>query len=339
MPRAGLAELVDRARAEGRRLVAPLLGFPGVEMAGSNIKLAQQNFGEHYRAVKSLADRFAPDLVFPLMDLSIEANAVGRTTVFPRQDSATVVREPFHFDEIDRMQDIRIAIDSRNLCLVETLKMMSIGLPSGILKGAYVVGPYTLAGLIMGADEAAMATLTDPDGLHRLCGFAAEKIREYGRLLISAGAEVIAVLEPSAVMLGPAQFREFSAAYVRDLAARFRRSGVSSIYHVCGNTMHLLADMAAAGVAGLSLDAPETGVDLPLAAQRVPPETILIGNISPTGAMLRGTPEEVRRGVEALLDGMSGVDRFVLSTGCDLPQETPPANIDAFMRAGREHRL
>lgn len=307
-------------------------------MAGSNIKLAQQNFGEHYRAVKILADRFAPDLIFPLMDLSVEANAIGRTTVFPREDSATVVREPFHVGDIDRMQDIRIAFDSRILCLVETLKMMSIGLPSAILKGAYVVGPYTLAGLIMGADEAAMATLTDKDGLHRLCGFAAEKVREYGRLLISAGAEVIAILEPTAVMLGPSQFREFSAEYVQDLARRFRRSGVASIYHVCGHTMHLVEAMAASGVAGLSLDSPEMGVDLRLAAKRVPPETILIGNISPTAVMLHGTPERVRAEVEALLAGLEGVDRFVLSTGCDMPQETPPANIDAFMRAGRDHR-
>ena len=44
----------------------PLAGFPGVEMIGSTIKIAQQNFGEHYKAIRALVDDLHPDLVFPL---------------------------------------------------------------------------------------------------------------------------------------------------------------------------------------------------------------------------------------------------------------------------------
>ncbi len=51
-----LADLAHEAFDQGRRLVAPLAGFPGVEIVGSTIKLAQQNYGEHYRAIRALVD-------------------------------------------------------------------------------------------------------------------------------------------------------------------------------------------------------------------------------------------------------------------------------------------
>ena len=333
-----LAELARKAYGAGYRLVAPLMGFPGVEMIGSSIKIAQQNFGEHYKAVRRLVDAFAPDAVFPLMDLAVEANALGRYTIFPKDESATVPKDHFGPGDLERLSGINITFDSRLLGYVETVKMMSVTLPPGILRGAYVTGPFTLAGLMMGADDVAMATIDDPAGLNALCHFTTERIQEYVQLLIAAGADLIVVLEPTAVMLSPEQFAGFSAVYVRHLTESFRFSGVDFVYHTCGNTMHLVDGMVRSGVAGISLDSRDAGVDLPAVARVVPPEVVVIGNINPATIMLSGTPEEIRREVSGLLAAMTPFPNYVLSTGCDLPQETPVANIQAFMDAGRAWR-
>jgi uroporphyrinogen decarboxylase len=330
-----LAQLARIEHEKGKRIVAPLVGFPGVDLVGSNIKLAQQNFGEHFKTVKKLVDRFNPDLVFPLMDLSVEANALGRYVVFPKEDSATVPKDNFHIDDLIKMNEVNFSFDNRIIGYVETLKLMSIGLPSHVMKGAYVTGPYTLAALIMGVDEAAMATMISPGDLHKLCDFTTEKIEEYTRLLISAGAQLICILEPSAVMLGPEQFIEFSSNYVKHLNESCKFSGVSTIYHICGNTMHLIQGMVAAEVDGLSLDSPETGIDLAQVMKMVPSDLAIIGNVNPTAVLLQGTPQTVRTEVVKLLQDMRAYPNFILSTGCDLPQETPLENIEAFMRAGR----
>ena len=318
--------------------MAPLAGFPGVEMIGSTIKVAQQNFGEHYKAIRRLVDTFRPDLVFPLMDLSVEANALGRYTIFPRDESATVPKDRFNIGELERLSEINITFDSRLMGFVETLRMMSVSLPPGVLKGAYVVGPFTLAGLMMGADDTVMSTMLDPAALHRLCHFTTERIQEYIQLLLAAGADVICVLEPTAVMLSPEQFSEFSAIYIRHITTSFKYSRANFVYHTCGNTMHLLEKMARAGVHGVSLDSRDMGVDLPAAARRLPEDIVVIGNISPATTMRFGTPEDVTREVRELLAQMEPFPNFVLSTGCDLPQETPIANIQAFMDAGRAWR-
>jgi uroporphyrinogen decarboxylase len=327
--------MVRKAREERRRLVMPLIGFPGLNLTGCSVKLAQQNYGEHFRVLKAVADTFHPDAIFPLMDLSVEANAIGRYTVFPKEESATVAREEFMPEELLAAERVNISFDARLLGYVETMKLMSIGLPSNILRGAYVTGPYTLAALLMGAEEAATATVTRPQALHEVCSFAMSKIQQYVRLLIAAGAQMICVLEPSAVMLGPGQFEEFSAIYVRRIHESCRLSEVSTVYHVCGNSMHLVKAMAGSGVDALSLDSAEAGVDLPSVAETLRDQVVLIGNLNPTGSILHGQPAELERDVEILLEKMSGYSNFVLSTGCDLPQETPVRNISAFMKAGR----
>ncbi len=333
-----LGQMAREAYEDGRRLVAPLVGFPGVVLTGSTIKMAQQNYGEHFKAIKRLVEEFHPDLAFPLMDLAVEANALGRYTIFPKHESATVPKEPFDFRELERLPEVNIAFDARINTYVETVKLMNLGLPPGVLRGAYVTGPYSLAGLIIGSDEAAIATMLQPDEFTRLCNFAAETIQEYVRLLIAAGAQVICVLEPSAVMLGPTQFKQFSADYVAHILASCKYSGINTIYHTCGNTLHVIQNMVEAGVDGISLDSADVGVYLPEVAKRVPDNVALIGNINPATTMLYGSPEEVEEKVTALLEAMDPYPNFILSTGCDLPQETPPANIHAFMHAGRAHR-
>ena len=334
-----LIELANKSYNEHRRLVAPLCGFPGVELTGADIKLAQQNFGEHYKAIKKVVDEFKPDAAFPLMDLSVEANALGRYTLFPKEDSATVPKSRFDMEEIERLQEINISFDSRVIGYAETVKLMSVGLPDNVLRGAYITGPYSVAALIMGADEAAMATAVEPYKLHKLCDFVTEKIREYATLLISAGAELIVILEPTAVMLGPNQFSEFSAFYVKHIIESIKYSKVNTVYHTCGNTMHLIDRMVESGINGLSLDSKDMGVDLKTVLEIVPANVAVIGNISPCKTMLRGKPHEVEKEVTELLDETSKYPNFILSTGCDLPQETPAENIRRFVRVGREYKV
>lgn len=314
------------------------MGFPGVRLRGSTVKIAQQNCREHFRAIEKLCDLFAPDMVFPLMDLSVEANALGFYTVFPVDDTPTVVKPDFTSEIIDRINHIDISFDARIMGYVETVRLMAVGLPETVIRGAYVTGPFTLAALMMGAENAAMATLTDMEQMHSLCGFTMEVTRKYARNMIAAGAQVICLLEPSAVILGPDQFRDFSVMYAKRIIEECEISGVASIYHTCGNTVPLIDEMVASGVTALSLDSIDMGIDIAAAAERVGGRSFVMGNMSPTQTLLRGTVDQVRDEVTKLLRSVDEYPGFVLSTGCDLPFETPSENIKAFMDTARYYR-
>lgn len=327
------------ANQNRRRLVAPLVGFPGLKLVNSTIKLAQQNYYEHFKVIKATVDTFHPDAVFPLMDLSVEANALGRYTIFPVNESATVVAVDFTMDDLEMLKDIDIRYDTRLLGYVETVKLMNIYLPKEILRGAYVTGPYTLAGLLLGATNAAVYSINNPEFLSEVCEVVIEKILDYVKLLISAGAQIICVLEPSAVMLSPDAFDNFSKKYVKRISKLCEDTSIAVVYHICGNSMHLIEKMCEAYVDALSLDSEEAGVDLVKAINKVPDNVIVIGNICPTGKILNGEPEDVKNEVKDLLIKMEPYANFILSTGCDLPPEVPIENIQAFMNAGRNFKL
>ncbi len=331
-----LTEQLNKAKKEKRRLVAPLIGSPGLNITQSTIKLAQQNYGEHFNALNAISKTFNPDIIFPLMDLSVEANSLGSYTLFPKEENATVIKEHLDDEKITRLSKINIAYDTRLLGYVETVKLMSINLPKTTIKGAYVAGPYSLSSLLIGAEEAAMATVINEDYLKRICDIATKQIQKYIHLLISAGAQIICILEPTAVLLGPDQFQQFSANYVHYINESLKYTEVKTMYHVCGNTTHIIKNMYQTGVDILSLD---SDIDLPTVAKTIPEDTIILGNINPTGNMLTGSPANVKSEVDSLLNSMEPYPNFILGTGCDLPQDTPFENIKAFMNAGKTHRV
>lgn len=334
-----LKNLVMNATKDKRRLVAPLMGLPGLKKTGSTIKLSQQNYAEHFNAIRALYEEFTPDMLFPLMDITLEANAMGAYTIFPKDDSPTVFDNEFTLSELEKRKHIQFEYDARIRCYLETVALMKVNLPSDVLRGAYVTGPYTLAAIMIGAEEAAISTLTKPDELTTICEIVTEKIREMVQLLIAAGTQVICILEPNAVMLGPDHFERFSADYVKSIVSLCHSSNIDVIYHICGKSTHLIDKMITSGVNAISLDSTWAGVNLPQVAEQFGDRTILIGNINPIGHLLYSTPQMVEQEVKTLLEKMDGYPNYILSTGCDLPQNTPLDNIHAMMRAGRSHRI
>jgi len=102
--------------------------------------------------------------------------------------------------------------------------------------------------------------------------------------------------------------------------------------------MHLIKEMAESGVAALSLDSIEFRVDLAQAAEKVPKDVAVIGNISPTRVLKDGSVETVRDAVTILLKRMKPYKNFILSTGCDVPPQTPIENLTVFMQTAREFK-
>ena len=67
----------------------------------------------------------------------------------------------------------------------------------------------------------------------------------------------------------------------------------------------------------------------------VPPDVVVIGNLDPVAVVAHSTPQEVYAATRELLDSMSKYSNFILSSGCDLPPETPLDNIRAMIDACR----
>lgn len=322
-------KLIDRVRGAPRRLVAPLMGYPGAMLTKSTLRQNGFNSELHYRSIYKLAEQFQPDVIFSMMDLSVEAGALGLQIRYPLYESASVEFHPVRsVTDLDQFRVLDPLYDARVQSYIETMRLMARNI-HGCVKGGYVIGPFTLAGLMIGATDIAVATVENPDLVHATLNLTEEIITRYACELIRAGADLIAILEPTATFLSPKSFRNFSGNYINRIA---RRLDVVTVLHICGDTTRLIPAMCETETQGLSLDAPVNMLD---AVKKMPSDKVLIGNVDPVRVMVNGNPEDVKQAVRQLLGEMQPYPNFILSTGCDLPQETPLANIAAFMEAGR----
>lgn len=322
--------LIDWVKRTPRRLCVPLAGYPGCQLTASTVKQNEFNAELQARSLYKLVEQTGMDAVFTMMDLSVEAGSLGLPVRFPLEDSATVEWHPVkHAGDLNQYKVIDPLYDGRVWVYIETIRLLKKRLTVPV--GAYVIGPFTLAGLMMGANDIAMATIESPDVVQATVNFAERVVISYARALEEAGADMIAILDPTCVILSPQAYREFCAPAVENL---IRHLAAPTIMHICGNTHHLIGPMCETGCQGLSLD---SMVDFPAVAKIIPPDVALIGNINPTTTMLRGTPQEVHRETLDLLQAMEGYDNFIMSTGCDLPANAPVQNIRAMMQTVQEY--
>jgi len=165
--------------------------------------------------------------------------------------------------------------------------------------------------------------------LEKVLEFSSKVIDIYCTELINSGADMICMLEPTATGLSPEQFKEFSGNYIKKLKNDWN---IPLILHICGDTTSLIREMIKTNCNGISLDAM---VNLHYAANLISSDVLILGNIDPVRVLAFGNKEEVEEKVKKLLFDMRGVDNFILSSGCDIPLDTPLENIEAFMKASR----
>ena len=324
--------LIDIVKHSPHRLVVPLMGYPGAQLTKSTLKQNGFNAELHYRSIYKLVERFAPDAIFHMMDLSVEAGAFGLQVRYPLEESASVEFHPVQsVADLEQFKVLDPLYDARLRSYLETMELMAKNL--SLMKGAYVIGPFTLAGLMIGASQIAIATIQNPDLVHATLNYAEDIITRYAKKMIKAGADLITIVEPTATFLSPKAFTRFSGNYISRIA---RRLDTMTVLHICGDTTRLARAMSETEVQGLSLDAL---VNLAEIAKVVSSNTVLMGNIDPVRVMINEKPEGVRRAVRQLLNDMAPYPNFILSTGCDLPQETPLENIEAFMGEGKADHI
>ena len=95
--------------------------------------------------------------------------------------------------------------------------------------------------MMVGVNELTMNTILDPDLVKAFLPFTVEVISGYAKRLFDAGADMVCMLEPTAMMISPEQFDEFSLAPFREIQEKVDNQPL--ILHICGNTSHLIEKM------------------------------------------------------------------------------------------------
>ncbi len=261
-------------------------------------------------------------------DVTAEASVLGAKTGREGVDrqpsiSRTALSDPEELDRLEIVEPISGQATKAVLSAVDMLSSRMEGVP--VICG--IVAPFMLACQILGIERALMNIVKEPSFVRMLVRKAERFDHMYVVAAIDAGADVITLIDATATgdILSSTQYEEFALPYEIGVALRARFGGARSVLHICGDTSKLLDSIKRSGATGLSVD---QCMDLATVKRALDGEMALIGNVSPTGSLLFGTPGEVEE--ESLACLRAGVD--VLSPGCGLAPRTPTVNVKAMVR-------
>jgi MtaA/CmuA family methyltransferase len=148
----------------------------------------------------------------------------------------------------------------------------------------------------------------------------------FARAQVGAGADIIGLGDAIASQVSPAMYRKVALPYEQRIFSAVKEMGALSRLHICGNTTRILADMAKSGAEIIDLD---WMVDLRQARETLP--VVICGNLDPVAVFLQGSPEEVEAGTFA--NAGACAPKWMAGAGCEIPRQTPHANLHAQTRA------
>lgn len=281
-------------------------------------------------------ERFKPDAVWVSADTWVSAEAMGATVGAASDDQPfggvgpPLIRTA---RDIDRVPAADPSNQGRYPLMLEALAQVVAQLGKEVfIVGCFDQFPFSLAAAMAGINEIMVKVVEDQPLVVALMERCLEYGLAYARALSDAGADMLSGGDAPAGLVGPGLYRQLALPFERRLIAQLKAAtGKPVSLHICGRASPILADMAESGADVLEID---HQVDLAQACRVVNPEVALWGNLDPVSVLARGSAEVVRQAAQRALAAVEacGRHRFVLSSGCTLAMETPPENLEAFLR-------
>jgi uroporphyrinogen decarboxylase len=311
------------------KIAIPILTHPGIEMIGATVRDAASRGEIQFRAIEALTKKFPTGAATMMMDLSVEAEAFGSEVHFSENEIPSITGRLL--TDASSIEKFTVPGLSQGR-LPEYLKAAELCakniMDRPVLAGC--IGPFSLTGRLYGLTEIFTEILINPALIHTLLQRCTRFLTDYCFAFKETGVGGVVMAEPAAGMLSPDMCREFSSVYVKQIVDAVQDDQFLVVLHNCGNTDPLLAEMQMTVAAGLHFG---NKCNIVAALEFLKKDRLVMGNLDPVGIFKMETPEEVSRKTRELLKVTADYPNFVLSSGCDIPPQTPLKNIAAFFEA------
>ena len=324
---------LESIKDEKQKIPMPILSFPCTTLMGISVRELTSNSELQAKGMHCVAQRHKTLASVSMMDLSVEAEAFGAQVRFSEDEVPTIVGALVTSPE--EAENLKIpSIDSYRLPIyLQSIKMAKEKIVDRPVF-AGVIGPFSLAGRLMDVSEAMVNCYVEPDMVHvileKVTTFLIDYINEYKKM----GANGVVMAEPLAGMLSPSLAEEFSSEYVKRIVDAVQTDEFLVIYHNCGDNILLMVDsILSTGSAAYHFG---NSVKMREMIEKIPSDVIVMGNVDPAGQICNGTVESVKEKTKEIMSECCQFDNFIISSGCDIPPESPWTNIDAFFDAVEE---
>ncbi len=281
------------------------------------------------------SERFGIDHVSVISDPAIEAADCGATVKFyPNQPPAIDETAALLLDKsrLNALQTHPMGLGARMTNRVEGVALLKERTHGDRWVEGWVEGPCAEASDLRGINNLMLDFTDDPEFVADLFGFVIGMELEFAKAQIQAGADIIGIGDAAASLVGPRIYKQMVLPYEKRLVDGIHALGGRVRLHICGNTRQILD-----GIAQLGCDMVDLDYFTPVGEgrQRLGPNQVILGNIDPVRALRDGTPESVYQAI-ANCHSQAG-NRYIVGAGCEVPRDTPPANLLALAHYAEAH--
>jgi uroporphyrinogen decarboxylase len=312
-----------------QRLALPIAVYPGATLTGAKVRDIVTNPRAQFDASAALHNRYCTPFALSAMDLSVEAEAFGCQIHMSDDEIPTAVSSVVaNLDQAKALAVPQVG-EKRTQVYLETVALLR-KLPDLPLVLAGCIGPFSLAGRLVGLSEACGLTLDNPALMHVVLEKCAAFLAAYVKAFRAAGADGLIMAGPAAGLLSPRGLSAFSAAYIKRIVQAVENGQFQILLHNCAAKLVHVPAILESGPSAFHFGAP---MDLVGALGKVSPDIVVCGNLDPTAMFLQSTPEQLTAKTNELVAATHAHRNFVISSGCDVPSGSPLANLDAFHAA------
>ena len=319
-----LLEKAFRCESTERTPWVPFVGVHGAHLIGVDAETYLKSSKHILNGISKAVDLYKPDGIPVAFDLQIEAEILGCRLVWSKENPPAVVSHPL--SEGIELESLRIPgkNDGRIPVVLDAASALRKRYPDLGLYGL-ITGPFTLALHLLGTDIF-MKMFEDPDYVHKVMDFCSRVGIKHSEMLIEAGCDIIAVVDPMTSQIDPLSFETFVSPYARNIFDKIRSLEKLSSFFVCGHAQQNIEVMCDCLPDNISID---ENIPLDFVKEIALSKKISFGgNLKLTVVLLMGDADDVKRDTIACLDS-GGKTGFILAPGCDLPMQTPVENIQA----------
>jgi len=194
-----------------------------------------------------------------------------------------------------------------------------------LLVEGWIEGPCAEAADLRGINRLMLDFYDDPAFVRDLFEFIVDMELRFAKAQVEAGADILGMGDAAASLVGPQIYEEFVWPYEKRMVDALHAMGTRVRLHICGNVNRILKPIGALGCDIVDLD---FMVSVAKAREAMGPDQVLLGNLDPVKVLRNGTPESITAAV-AQCHREAG-PRYIVGAGCEVPRDTPAANLLAL---------
>jgi uroporphyrinogen decarboxylase len=285
------------------------------------------------RAQISAYELYGHDAISIFSEVGIIAEAMGSEFTYPDDDLPVLKMPALSKVDIDEIVIPKTMKAGRLSLYIEAIEYAYRALGDRVPILAYVPAPFTTGMMLSDPNEFLLKTIRDAPHIKRVMEKSLTAAIEFCYDIIDTGGLPI-IVDPlaSSSVISPKAYMEFALPYERKLIDFLHRYDLDVILHICGDTTPILDLLPETNADLVSLDR----VVLQNVVDHLSEKMRIIGNFH-TSDLAFSKPDLVSRAVTRMVGvGKDAPKGYVVSTGCEVPIQTPTENVKAFMRAAKE---